>query len=419
MRPVARRASLIAAAALSAVSPFWCARAVTFGASDQQNFAQIQHGRYLTLLADCAACHAGADGAPFAGGQPIQTPFGVVVAPNITPDGATGIGNWSDAQFDAAVREGRRPDGSRVYPAMPYPYYTKMSRSDVLAIRAYLNTVAPVHDSVVADQLPFPYKIRALMTFWDALYFTPGQYRPDGSQSATWNRGAYLVEGPGHCGACHTPKSWLGGDKLKNAYRGYALQGWFAPDITDDDATGVGRWSSNDIVEYLKRGHNRYSAAAGPMGDEVMDSSSQLDDADLAAIAEYLKHQPGTAGGDRPLSASDPVMTAGAAIYADLCTACHKGDGSGVAYLFPDIAHAPSVASRDPATLIRVVLQGASTAATDREPTGPQMPAFGWQLTDAQVAAVTTYIRNSWTHAAPAVSAHEVRDARETLALER
>lgn len=419
MRPHARHASLMAAAAVSTLLALGCARAVTFGASDQQNFAQIERGRYLTLLADCAACHVGADGAPFAGGRPIQTPFGVLEAPNITPDGATGIGNWSDAQFDSAVREGRRADGRRLYPAMPYPYYTKMSRSDVLAIRAYLNSLAPVRNSVEVNQLPFPYKIRSLMVFWDALYFTPGQYRADASQTATWNRGAYLVEGPGHCGACHTPKSWLGGDELKHAYRGYALQGWFAPDITNDDATGLGRWSSKDVVEYLRGGHNRYSAAAGPMGEEVMDSSSQLNDDDLAAVAEYLKHQPGSADHELPLTASDPLMTAGAAIYADTCSACHKGDGSGVPYLFPDIAHAPSVASRDPATLIRVVLQGASTVATDQEPTGPQMPAFGWQLSDAQVAAVTTYIRNSWTHAAPAVSEHDVRAARQALALER
>lgn len=419
MRYRARHGLLLSGAASCAVLALGAVRAATFGASDQQDFAQIERGRYLTLLADCAACHAGIDGAPFAGGRPVQTPFGVLRAPNITPDGATGVGNWSDAQFDAAVRAGRMPDGSRLYPAMPFPYYTKMSRADVLAIRAYLNTIPPVHHAVNSNQLPFPYKIRSLMIFWDALYFTPGQYRPDASQSATWNRGAYVVEGPGHCGACHTPKSWLGGDEAKHALQGYALQGWFAPNITDDEASGVGRWSSADIVEYLKGGHNRFSAAAGPMGEEVMDSSSQLNDTDLAAIAEFLKHQAGSADRTRPLAADDPVMTAGEAIYADTCSACHKKDGSGVPYLFPDIAHAPSVAARDPATLIRVVLQGADTVATDQEPTGPQMPAYGWQLTDAQVAAVTTYVRNSWTHAAPAVTEHDVRSARQTLALER
>jgi mono/diheme cytochrome c family protein len=408
--------TLLAWLALWSAGP---AQGVTFGASDPQNFAQIERGRYLTRVADCAACHAGVDDTPFAGGRPIDTPFGTLQASNITPDGATGIGSWSDAQFDAAIRAGRMPDGGRLYPAMPYAYYTKMSRSDVLAIRAYLNTVPPVHHEVVSNQLPFPYRIRSVMAVWDALYFKEGEFREDPSKSPAWNRGAYLVEGPGHCGACHTPKTWLGGDELKHVYQGYALQGWFAPDITDNEEMGLGRWSPTDVIEYLKRGHNKYSAASGPMGEEVVDSSSRWTEPDLQAIAEYLKGQPAPHETARPLAAGDPLMTAGAAIYWDACSACHKADGSGIPYLFPDIAHAPSVASREPTTLIRVVLQGAETAATDEEPTGPQMPAFGWQLTDAQVAAVVTYIRNSWSHAAPAVSAREVRAARASLARAR
>lgn len=394
------------------------AQGATFGAADQQNFAQIQRGRYLARVADCAACHDGVNGAPFAGGRPIMTPFGAVLAPNITPDAGTGIGNWSDSQFDRAVRAGRMPDGSRLYPAMPYPYYTKMPPTDVLAIRAYLNTISPVNNAVTADQLPFPFKMRSLMAVWDALYFKEGEYAANPSKSSAWNRGAYLIEGPGHCGACHTPKSSLGGDKLDHAYQGYTLQNWFAPDITDDEDTGLGRWSSHDIVEYLKGGHNAYAAASGPMGEEVVDSSSQWTGEDLQAIAEYLKGLPAQSASSRRVSADDPVMKAGAAIYWDACSACHKADGTGIAYLFPDIAHAPSVASRDPTTLIRVVLQGAKTAATTEEPTAPQMPAFGWQLTDVQVAAVTTYIRNSWGHAASAVTEREVRSERASLDLE-
>jgi mono/diheme cytochrome c family protein len=411
------RGWLVSIAAFT-LSGFAGAQGATFGAADQQNFTQIERGRYLTRVADCVACHMGVGGAPFAGGRPVMTPFGVLLASNITPDGATGVGNWSDAQFVAAVRQGRMPDGSRVYPAMPYAYYTKMSRTDVLAIRAYLNTVPPVHNEVQSDQLPFPYKIRSLLAAWDALYFKEGEYRENPSKSPTWNRGAYLVEGAGHCGACHTPKTSLGGDELKREYQGYSLQGWFAPDITNSEDAGLGRWSTNDIVEYLKRGHNKYSAASGPMGEEVMDSSSQWTEDDLQAIAEYLKGTPVQRGSQQPLSPGDPVMTAGAAIYWDACSACHKADGTGVAYLFPDIAHAPSVASREATTLIRVVLQGAGTVGTSDEPTAPQMPAFGWQLNDAQVAAVITYIRNSWTHAAPAVSEREVRSARASLALE-
>ena len=311
-------------------------------------------------------------------------------------------------------------DGSRLYPAMPYLYYTKMSRADVVAIRAYLRTIPAVHNEVVANQLPFPYRMRSLMAVWDALYFKSGEYRENATKSPAWNRGAYLVEGPGHCGACHTPKTSLGGDKLKHEYQGYTLQGWFAPDITNNGDTGLGRWSATDIVEYLKGGHNRYSAASGTDGGGGHGlESSPWTDADLGAIAEYLQGaQPAQRDSLHPLSASDPGMTAGAAIYWDACSACHKADGSGVPYLFPDIANAPAVAARDPTTLIRVVLQGAETAATNEEPTAPQMPAFGWQLNDAQVAAVTTYIRNTWSHAAPAVTEGEVRSARATLALE-
>lgn len=395
------------------------ANAAATRAADGQNFERIERGRYLTRVADCAACHTDPEreGA-FAGGRPIGTPFGVLAAPNITPDGDTGIGNWSDEQFDAAVREGRMPDGSRLYPAMPYPYYTKMSRADVLAIRAYLDTVPPVHRAITSNQLPFPYKMRSLMRFWDALYFTPGEFQADPAQSAQRNRGAYLIEGPGHCGACHTPKTSLGGDELKREFQGYSIQGWFAPNITNDESSGLGRWSEVDIVEYLKRGHNRVAAAAGPMGEEVVDSSSKISDADLAAMADYLKHTPGQSDRARPVASSDPMMTAGSSIYEDLCSACHQKDGTGVAYLFPNIAAASSVASRDPTTLIRVVLQGAQSVATDAEPTGPAMPAYGWQLTDAQVAAVTTYVRNSWMHAAPAVTEREVRAARDALAAE-
>lgn len=383
---------------------------------DGQDFTQIERGRYLTVLADCAACHDDPSGnRPFAGGRAIQTPFGDVAAPNITPDPDSGIGNWSNAQFDAALRQGRTPDGKRLYPAMPFPYYTRMSHADVLAIRAYLNTASPVHNEVETNLLPFPFNIRASLVFWYALYFNPGEFKYDSSRTPVWNRGAYLVLGPGHCGACHTPKTSLGGDKSAESLQGYSLQGWFAPDITDGERSGLAHWSLHDIVEYLKKGHNQFAAASGPMGDEVADSSSKFTAADLEAIATYLKDQRGAPGNLSPLAASDPMMKAGAAIYADLCSACHKADGSGVPYLIPNLAVSTSVASREPTTLIRVVLQGARSVATDEEPTAPAMPSFGWQLTDAQVAAVATFIGNSWNHASRAVTEREVRDARTEL----
>ncbi len=408
------RFALLAGAALAALR---VAAAAASPTDSGQNFAQIERGRYLTAAADCAACHTtqGQD-APFSGGRPIETPFGIVLAANITPDRATGIGGWSDVQFDAALRRGVRPDGKRLYPAMPYPYYTRMTRDDVLAIRAYLRTVQPVHHVVDTNQLSFPFRLRIGMRIWNALYFDAGEFKPDPQQSGQWNRGAYLVEGPGHCAACHTPKTSLGGDENRQRFRGYAIQRWFAPDITNDAARGLGNWSANDIVEFLRKGHNRFDAAAGPMGEEVSDSSSHLTQADLEAIAAYLKEVPGETERRRPLAAGDAVMKAGAAIYEDRCAACHKMDGTGVPYMFPDLAAASSVASRDPTTVLRVLLRGASSVATQEEPTGPAMPAFGRELTDAQIAAVGTYIRNSWGHAASAVSAGDVGKARKSFA---
>jgi len=386
------------------------------GAPDAQHFTQIERGRYLTVASDCAACHNDPDGdTPFSGGRPIPTPFGAILAPNITPDPDTGIGNLSEAQFDAVLREGKLSDGKREYPAMPYPYYAKLSREDVLAIRTYLNTVPPVRHAVVTNNLRFPFNMRSLMGFWNAFYFTAGEFQPDSSHSSAWNRGAYLVEGPGHCGACHTPKTLLGGDRPQLELQGLALQGWFAPNITNDERSGLGRWSLGDIVDYLKRGHNRFAAASGPMAEEVAHSSSRMTNVDLMAIAGYLKAKPGQSDDHQPLAPTDPHMAAGAAIYGDLCSACHKADGLGVPYLFPNIATSASVASREPTTLIRVILEGAQSVATDEEPTSPAMPAFGWQLTDGQVAAVSTYIRNSWGHAASVVTERNVRSAREAL----
>ena len=375
--------------------------------------ALVDRGRYLTLAADCAGCHTDPkDGRPFAGGRPVQTPFGVVLAANITPDLETGIGAWTDAQFEAAVRGGHRPDGRRLYPAMPFPYYTRMSSEEVSAIRGYLGTVLAVDNAVASNQLPFPFRIRATLRIWDALYFDPKPYVPDPASSAAWNRGAYLVQGPGHCGACHTPKSFLGGDKSRRFLQGYSLQGWFAPDLTSNDPGGLGRWAAADIVDYLRSGHNRYGAASGMMAEEVELASSHMTDEDLTAIATYLKNLPGHTQAHPSVRADDPRMVCGKAIYADLCSACHAPDGRGVAYLFPNLAESSSVASRESTSLVHVVLHGADSAATDKEPTGPAMPSFGWQLTDEQIAAVATYVRNSWGHTGSVVRPSDVAKAR-------
>jgi mono/diheme cytochrome c family protein len=418
---VARRVARVAIASLVVGSSlFAVGRAQTDvqGTSlDPQDFVQIERGRYLTVAGDCASCHTvPGSGEPFAGGRSIETPFGVVVGANITPDRETGIGAWSDELFLSALREGKGHGGALLYPAMPYPYYTKVTERDALAIRAYLNTVQPVRNRVVSNQLPFPFDVREEMKVWDALYFKSGEFKPDAAKSAEWNRGAYLVEGLGHCGACHTPKTTLGGDDLKHAFEGYTLQGWFAPNITDDNERGLGGWSVADIVSYLKAGHNSVSAATGIMAEEISLSSSQMTDADLTAIATYLKDLPGQAGpSPEAVSASDPTMVAGGAIYADECSACHGMDGKGVPFLFPSLAGSPNVRSTDPTSLIRVLMEGARSVATAGEPTSPGMPWFAWKLNDAELAAVLTYVRNSWGSSASAVTADQVRSVRAAI----
>jgi mono/diheme cytochrome c family protein len=297
---------------------------------------------------------------------------------------------------------------------MPFPAYAKMSRDDVLAIRAYLATVEPVYQPVTANTLPFPFNIREAMRVWDALYFKEGEFQPDSHQSETWNRGAYLVQGPGHCTACHTPKTLLGGDKANDSLRGFNLQGWFAHDITADATQGLGQWSEADITEYLKTGHNRITAATGPITEEIVNATSRYSGSDLNAIATYLKSQ--SAPHDAtPAQAGSSVMSAGQAIYRDQCSACHGLDGRGVAMLFPSLAQSSLAHASDPTSAIRLVLRGGRSVATNAEPTAPGMPSFGWQLNDDQVAAVLTYIRNAWQTSAAPVSAETVGKARDKL----
>ena len=292
-----------------------------------------------------------------------------------------------------------------------------MSRTDVLAIRAYLNTLSAVHNPVEANTLPFPFNIRFAMRVWDALYFKAGEFKLDPQRSAEWNRGAFLVDGPAHCGACHTPKSFLGGDKTAQYLQGGNLQGWSAPDITNDMRRGLGGWSIEDIATYLKTGHNRITAATGPMAEAVSLSTSKMTEDDVKAIGTYLKSLPGRADDLKPLAPNVPEMVAGGAIFRDQCSSCHGIDGGGIKQLFPSIAHSSMVRSDDATTAIRIVLRGARSVATSSEPTAPGMPSYAWQLNDEQVAAVLTYMRNSWGGAAPAIPPQDVARLRSSLAL--
>ena len=247
-------------------------------AVDLQDSSLVQKGEYLTIAADCAACHTvPGSGKQFAGGRPIETPFGNVVSANITPDGETGVGDWTGEDFKAALKTGIGKGGVHLYPAMPYVYYSKMTGEDIDAIWAYLSTIQPVRNPVVTNQLPFPYNIRASLWFWNLLYRPEPGWRADPGKSSEWNRGAYLVNGPMHCGACHTPKSLLGGNSSAK-FQGYSIQGWHAPNITNDKQLGLGTWSIDDIAQCLKTGHNKVAAASGPMGEEVERSSSKVSD---------------------------------------------------------------------------------------------------------------------------------------------
>jgi len=382
-------------------------------AVDQQAFEQVERGRYLTIMGDCVACHTAPGGKPYAGGLTIATPFGNLLSPNITPDVATGIGAFSDDQFVNAVQNGIGSKGQRLYPALPYPYYHKMPRADLLAIRAYLNTLDPVSNAVEPNQLPFPFNIRMSLLFWNLLNFDRTPLVDDPNQSPQWNRGRYIVEGPGHCGACHTPKTWLGGDNTSQALKGGVLQGWFAPDITGQARKGIGDWSEDELVAYLKTGVIARSSASGPMAEVVVNSTSKLSDADLRAVAIYLKSlTPASAPAPAALAASDPHMVAGKAIYKDSCAACHREDGEGIDNLFPRLRGSSVVQQDDPTTLIRVILEGTRAAATSERPTGAAMPSFAWRFSDDQVADLITYIRNGWGNGASSVSASAVKDIR-------
>jgi len=389
---------------------------VSFAAMPALAQDRVASGRYQAVLGDCAGCHTAPGEKPMAGGMILQTPFGKIAVPNITPDRETGLGSWTEADFRRAMREGVSPGGKRLYPAMPYPAYARMPDADISALWAYLKTLTPVRHAVEPNLLPFPYNIRTLMAGWNWFYPSPVGFAPTAGKTAEWNRGAYLVTGPGHCGACHTAKTFLGADRAK-AFTGASLQGWFAPEITGAKPHGIGNWSTDDIVTYLKSGWNTHAAATGPMVEVVENSTSQMTDADLRAIAVYLKDQP--AGSDirsgTRVTAGDPAMQAGGKLYQDNCVGCHGWDGKGETLIFPPLAGNAILLQPSAESLTRVVLEGAQAAGTKSAPTAPAMPSFAWKLNDGEVAALLTYIRNSWGDDAAPVTAASVAKIRANL----
>ncbi|HEV6968269.1 cytochrome c [Roseateles sp.] len=380
--------------------------------------AQVEHGRYLAAVGDCVACHTAQGGVRFAGGRPVPTPFGTLLSANLTPDVETGIGRYTADTFYRALHEGIDHDGRHLYPAFPYNYYTRISRADADALFAYFRSLAPVQHAVDRNQLRFPFNIRGLMAVWNWMYLDTGTYRSDPARSPLWNRGAYLVEGLGHCQACHTPRNSLGGAKKDEAFQGGRFGDWFAPDITPNRRRGIGGWDRATLTEFLRDGRNVHSAASGEMGEVVAFSTSQMTDGDLAAVADYLGSLPASPEGT-VTGPSAAVMNQGEAIWQDSCSACHRMQGQGVPRVFPPLKGNPNVQQSDPTTVLHFVLAGTRRVPTAHAPTPLAMPAFDWKLSDGQIAAVATYVRNSWGNAALGVQASDVAELRARLATGR
>ena len=382
---------------------------------------QVDRGRYLAHLGDCEGCHTADSGKPYAGGLPIDTGFGAIYTPNITPDPATGIGSWSKDDFYRALHTGRDDEGTHLYPALPYPWFTKVTHKDADALKDYFDSVAPVRQADKPPKLAWWMRWRASLAGWNLLYFHEGTFQPHPHRSAAWNRGAYIVQGLGHCGDCHTPKGYLGGADRDEALAGGNTEGgsgngWFAPSLRGDPRAGLGHWSEADIAHYLKTGANAHTAAAGPMADAVTKSTRYYTDDDLAAVAVYLKSL-APLHGETPVQPIDPAALArGEGLFVDDCSACHMNDGGGIAHVFPALMGSSAIQARNAASVVRVILEGAAIPAAPGQRPYLAMPAFGRKLDDQEVADVATYVRNAWGNRASIVEAGFVAKSRQALA---
>ena len=378
--------------------------------------ALIARGAYLARVGDCAGCHTARGGASYAGGRVIATPFGDVPAGNLTPDRATGLGEWSFTAFWRALHTGMRRDGQWLYPVFPYTAYTQVDRADARAIFAYLRTLPPVHHAVAGNTLRFPYDLRAAIAVWRALYFRPQGFVPDPARSAAWNRGAYLVQGLGHCNACHAPRDRLGGQSDALAFSGGMLpaQGWYAPDLSMAANGGMDGWSASDVVDLLRSGQSARGTAFGPMAEVVEKSTQYLSDADLDAIATYLQALPPRLPRAPAATAIDvsTLLSRGQRVYAARCAACHGGDGRGIAGVYPPLDRNPAVTEPSGVDATRIVLLGGFAPSTRDNPRPYSMPPFAQQLNDADVAAVVSYIRQAWHNQAAPVQARDVAASR-------
>ena len=395
---------------------------------DQQTL--IKQGEYLARAGDCVACHTAKDGKPFAGGLPMETPIGMIYSTNITPD-KSGIGAYSFDDFDKAVRHGMAKNGDTLYPAMPYPSYARVTETDMQALYAYfMNGVKPVAQENKAVDIPWPLSMRWPLAMW-RWTFAPAvaDFTPVTGQDPVVSRGAYLVEGLGHCGACHTPRALTMQEKALSAGDSSAflsgsapLEGWIAKNLRGDHKDGLGSWNEEQLVQFLKTGRSDRSAVFGGMSDVIVHSMQYMSEADLTAIARYLKSLPAVDAADMPHQYDPAVADAlwngddskrGAAVYIDNCAACHRTDGHGYTRVFPALAGNPVLLSDDPTSLIHIVLKGGTLPATHTAPSTFTMPAFDWRLSDQEVADVVNFIRTSWGNKGGDVKAADVKGLRE------
>lgn len=373
----------------------------------------IARGAYLARAGDCTACHTAPGGTSFAGGLAMPSPIGVIFSPNITPDPKTGIGGYTYGDFERAVRRGILRSGQTEYPAMPYPSFSRITDRDMAALYAYfMHGVAPVSSNNRVDQIPWPLSMRWPLVYWRWLFapqvrtFVPGI-----GENPTVARGAYLVEGLGHCGACHTPRAFTMQEEVLTPrggpefLAGSQFNGWYAPSLRGQGDAGIGRWAGADIEEFLKAGKTAKYAAFGEMGDVILHSTQFMTTDDRAAIASFLKTLPSTAG----------VVNSGEQLYRENCAACHQDAGTGIPSSFPALAGNPIVNTNDATSLIHIVLAGDAEVRTYGSSPPLVMPPFGANLSDNDIASLLSYVRSSWGNRAPAVSAAQVQTLRAAI----
>lgn len=420
-------ASVGAMAGSGAAGPAQASSAITLPAvtPDPASSDPVARGAYLALAGNCAGCHTARGGAPYAGGRSLGTPFGSVFVPNLTPHVATGIGAWTADDFWRAMHEGRSRNGRALNPAFPYASYTLLTRADSDALFAWLRRLTPVEQARQPDALRFPWNLPFLVEAWRVLFFKPASFQPDPGRDATWNRGAYLVRGLGHCGACHTPRNALGaptGTPLSGAPMDWL--GWHAPSLTRSDAGGVGAWPIDDIAQWLGSGASVRAVATGPMARIISDSLQHLVPGDRRAMALYLQSVDRTGTSVRaPASGAavkgvnranvDPAyLSQGRRLYEQHCADCHGDQGEGAPPHYPALAGNRALTQDSPVNAIRTVLHGGFAPVTREHPRPYGMPPFGPQLSDPQVGALMSYLRTAWGHAASPVEARQINPLR-------